>query len=404
MTSTVHSFRPLIFIIIAVNKPTGITSVDVLRTLGDHFNTSSLFAPLIAQAADVESRKGPNQRGRRQRQKSTQVKIGHGGTLDPLATGVLLAGLGSGTKALHSFLACKKTYETVVIFGVETDTNDVLGKVMGQKDWEGVSRENVEAALAKFRGSIKQRPPIFSARHINGERLYDLARRGEPIPEEALKEREVQVDEMELLEYWEEGQHEWVMRSGEELQSRSAGKRDENGGRKRKRGEKKSPSPSPSLPVAKSAKSTETDYVTERPAQDPREIEESDELVMSGALPIPETNENAEPIKSDQADIIAQDAQNEDIPTPEETKVEAVRLGPAARIRMTVSSGFYVRSLCHDLGKTLGSAGVMAELIRTQQADFQLGKNVLEYEDLEKGEDVWGPKVKSLLEQWQAKD
>jgi len=324
------------------------------------------------------------------------VKIGHGGTLDPLATGVLIAGLGNGTKALSSFLACKKTYETVVVFGVESDSYDVLGKVTGQKDWSGVSKEKIEAALSQFRGSIKQRPPVYSARWLNGERLYDLARRGETIPEEALQERDVQVDEIELLEYWEEGQHQWVMRSGEELQSKSASKRDENGGRKRKRGALKSDSPAP--PPAKSAKSDETDHVTERPIQDPKDIKDSDELVMSGGLSVPAADETIEPTESAQPETTAQDVAKEENIVPEE---ESVKLGPAARIRMTVSSGFYVRSLCHDLAKTLGSAGVMAELIRSRQAEFELGKNVLEYDDLQKGEDIWGPKVKGLLEEWQ---
>lgn len=67
---------------------------------------------------------------------------------------------------------------------------------------------------------------------------------------------------------------------------------------------------------------------------------------------------------------------------------------------MTVTSGFYVRSLCHDLGVAVGSAALMAELKRTRQGDFEVGKNCLEYEDLEKGEGVWGKKVESALDGW----
>lgn len=71
---------------------------------------------------------------------------------------------------------------------------------------------------------------------------------------------------------------------------------------------------------------------------------------------------------------------------------------------MTVSSGFYVRSLAHDLGKALGSCGLMSELVRTRQANFELGPDkVLEYEDLDAGEEVWGPKVQRFLEEWEAK-
>jgi tRNA pseudouridine55 synthase len=67
---------------------------------------------------------------------------------------------------------------------------------------------------------------------------------------------------------------------------------------------------------------------------------------------------------------------------------------------MTVSSGFYVRSLCHDLAKELGTLGVMAELVRTAQAEFELGKNVLEFDDL-RDEGVWGLRLKELLQEWE---
>ena len=68
---------------------------------------------------------------------------------------------------------------------------------------------------------------------------------------------------------------------------------------------------------------------------------------------------------------------------------------------MTVTSGFYVRSLCHDLGHAIGSLGIMAKLVRTRQGPFELGANVLPYEDLKEGEDVWGPKVKAMLATWE---
>ena len=70
---------------------------------------------------------------------------------------------------------------------------------------------------------------------------------------------------------------------------------------------------------------------------------------------------------------------------------------------MKVTSGFYVRSLCQDLGAAIGSLGMMTELVRTQQGDFVLGTNVLWYEELKQGEDVWGPKVRDLLEDWDRK-
>lgn len=70
---------------------------------------------------------------------------------------------------------------------------------------------------------------------------------------------------------------------------------------------------------------------------------------------------------------------------------------------MTVTSGFYVRSLCHDLGAAVGSLGLMASLVRSRQGEFELGKNVLAYEDLEKGEDRWAPQVQQMLDNWTPK-
>lgn len=75
---------------------------------------------------------------------------------------------------------------------------------------------------------------------------------------------------------------------------------------------------------------------------------------------------------------------------------------PAIVLNMTVTSGFYVRSLCHDLGKSLGSLGVMSDLVRTRQGEFELGRNVLAYDDLTKGEDAWGPIIEAMLEDRQA--
>jgi tRNA U55 pseudouridine synthase TruB len=88
-----------------------------------------------------------------------------------------------------------------------------------------------------------------------------------------------------------------------------------------------------------------------------------------------------------------------------ESPLPTVKGPPACKIRMTVTSGFYVRSLCHDLGAAVGSAALMAELERTRQGDFEVGgKNCLEYSDLEKGEEVWGPKVEKMLDDWYDKE
>ncbi|RAL59272.1 hypothetical protein DID88_006986 [Monilinia fructigena] len=194
--------------VFAINKPTGISSAQVVRDLQTHFNPSELFAPWIESETKTRNKEWHNQRQKRRKQKKVQVKIGHGGTLDPLATGVLIAGIGKGTKELGNFLLCTKTYETVVLFGAATDTYDKDGKLLKRAPYEHITRDMVEKGLAKYRGKFMQLPPLFSALKMNGKPLYEYAREGKEIPKE-IERREVNVSEMELLEWYEGDEHEW---------------------------------------------------------------------------------------------------------------------------------------------------------------------------------------------------
>ncbi len=107
-----------------------------------------------------------------------KVKIGHGGTLDPLATGVLPIAIGEATKLAGRMLDSDKVYEFTVRFGAETDSLDLEGKVIAESDVRPTMAE-VEAILPRFTGPIEQVPPAFSALKVDGKRAYDLARAGE---------------------------------------------------------------------------------------------------------------------------------------------------------------------------------------------------------------------------------
>ena len=109
-----------------------------------------------------------------------KVKVGHGGTLDPLATGVLPIALGEATKLAGRMLDSDKVYEFTIGFGVETDTLDLEGKVVAQSDVRPTMAQ-VEAVLPMFTGQIDQMPPAYSALKVDGERAYDLARKGEAV-------------------------------------------------------------------------------------------------------------------------------------------------------------------------------------------------------------------------------
>ncbi|KPH62833.1 tRNA pseudouridine(55) synthase TruB [Novosphingobium sp. ST904] len=123
-----------------------------------------------------------------------KVKVGHGGTLDPLATGVLPVALGEATKLAGRMLDASKSYLFTVRFGSETDTLDLEGKVIATSDVRP-ALEQVEAVLPRFTGPIEQVPPIYSALKVDGERAYDLARAGQEVE---LKTRAVTILDLRL--------------------------------------------------------------------------------------------------------------------------------------------------------------------------------------------------------------
>ena len=104
-------------------------------------------------------------------------KIGHSGTLDPMATGVLPIFFGSAAKACDLLPNSDKRYTAGVRFGMTSDTQDIWGSITGENP-APLSREALEAALPRFTGTISQLPPMYSAVQVNGQRLYDLARKG----------------------------------------------------------------------------------------------------------------------------------------------------------------------------------------------------------------------------------
>lgn len=107
-----------------------------------------------------------------------RLKVGHGGTLDPMATGVLVLGVGEGTKLLSGYLKGAKEYVAVAKLGVETDTLDSTGSVCGTASWEHITMDALRTATKPFVGNIMQSPPMYSAIKRKGVRLYELARKG----------------------------------------------------------------------------------------------------------------------------------------------------------------------------------------------------------------------------------
>lgn len=159
--------------IICVNKPAGFTSFDVVAKLRGILQTR---------------------------------KLGHGGTLDPMATGVLPVFAGTATKACDIMPDNSKSYRAGFRFGVTTDTQDITGEVLSQSDMQ-VRESDITAVLPDFTGDIMQVPPMYSAVQVNGQRLYDLARKGIEVEREP---RPIQVFGIDIISY-DENTREGIM-------------------------------------------------------------------------------------------------------------------------------------------------------------------------------------------------
>ena len=151
--------------ILVLNKPKGITSHDVVSFV---------------------------------RRKFKMRRVGHAGTLDPIATGVLVVLLGKATKLFDRFVAFDKAYQATLTLGMTTTTADIQGEVIERLPYAQVSKEQIEEAFQRFVGPIQQIPPMVSAVKQNGQRLYKLARRGlfvERTP------RSIRIDLLQLIDF-----------------------------------------------------------------------------------------------------------------------------------------------------------------------------------------------------------
>jgi tRNA pseudouridine55 synthase len=151
--------------ILLINKPVNLTSHDVVQILRKKLNTK---------------------------------KIGHAGTLDPFADGLLVIGIGRGTKCLQFLEAASKEYVAILKLGVKTNSGDPEGKIIETQDVSGISNEKIKEVLTTFLGDSYQLPPMYSALKVNGEKLYNLARQGIEIERE---KRLITISDINLISY-----------------------------------------------------------------------------------------------------------------------------------------------------------------------------------------------------------
>lgn len=151
--------------LILVNKPTGITSFKLVNII---------------------------------RKKLNVKKVGHCGTLDPLASGLMIILVGKYTKLQDKFMKQDKVYSAEIKLGIKTDSGDLDGKIVSQSDYSHVTKELIEHACKSFIGKIQQIPPMYSALKFHGQKLYELARKGITIER---KPREITIYSIDLTDY-----------------------------------------------------------------------------------------------------------------------------------------------------------------------------------------------------------
>ena len=129
-----------------------------------------------------------------------EKKVGHAGTLDPFAEGVLVLGTGPDTKKLTDITTASKIYRAELTLGKATDTQDRDGKIIAESPVPELTRETIDAVLASFVGTQEQIPPMYSAKQVNGQRLYKLARKNKTVERDPVT---ITIDQISLLDYTE---------------------------------------------------------------------------------------------------------------------------------------------------------------------------------------------------------
>ncbi|CCD22763.1 pseudouridine synthase PUS4 NDAI_0A06080 [Naumovozyma dairenensis CBS 421] len=340
--------------IFAIEKPTGISSNQFMLKLQHVLTDSQIFSKEIARLTAERKKQYEKETGKvaskRKLRKVSKVKMGHGGTLDPLASGVLIIGIGTGTKKLANYLSgTVKVYESEALFGVSTTSGDVEGEILSQNSTKHLTMEDLETIKDKFVGSLKQTPPIYAALKMNGKPLHEYAREGKPLPR-AIEPRQVTVYDLEIFPDSLTRDHRYSLLR---------------------------PVTEDSLDTVKNLNANllndklyfSKEYCTKSGL-------ENEDANVGGAFPL--SDEERKEIEEQKDNYRA----------------------PLLHFSAKVSSGTYIRSLISDIGKAMRSSSYMVKLIRIQQQDWSLmSNNVFKMEDFtERDEAVWSEVLRTVLE------
>ncbi|KOS13866.1 pseudouridine synthase [Malassezia pachydermatis] len=301
--------------LVGIIKPSGPTSMDLLDQLKPLLASSSLFyAPNENMDTKSQRRLKPWERAMIKKCGRLPPKLGQGGTLDPLAEGVLVVGVGNATKHLQKFLDCTKEYETTGLLGTATTSYDSKEPIMRRAPVSHVTEELVRSKLPMFTGPVQQLPPLFSALRMDGKRLFEYAREGLPLPR-PIEPRNVTVESLTLTAWYPPDAH------------------------------------------------------TYQPPT--TEVPEEERALVGQVRRLAGSDDRGLDTMRAEDDASSSTSVDHTITTPPTDEADVAP--PAFSLAMTVSSGTYVRSIVHDLGTACGSAAHVVRLVRTRQGDFALG-------------------------------
>ncbi|CDF87667.1 BN860_11738g1_1 [Zygosaccharomyces bailii CLIB 213] len=339
--------------IFAIEKPSGITSNQFMMRLQHILTNSQVFSKDIQRATAERMKQYQEQTGKkaskRKLRKVSKVKMGHGGTLDPLASGVLVIGIGTGTKKLAEYLSGTiKVYESEALFGVSTTSGDVEGEILSRNSVQHLNIGDLKTVEQKFVGTLKQTPPIYAALKMDGKPLHEYAREGKPLPR-AIKPREVTIYDLQVMpdSLTREHNYSLLRPSGEALET---------------------------LKKLNTSMLDDTLYFSKEYCE--KQGWSSEEARVEQAKPLS---------KQEVHDV--------------DSESDTYR-APLLHFRAKVSSGTYIRSLISDIGKAMMSSCYMVKLVRIQQKDWSLeNKNVFQLNDFtERDEKVWSKVLGLVLE------
>ena len=345
--------------LIAIHKPLTWTSQDVVGYIRGILTRDAKDRGYDEDSATNNN--NSNGKKKRNRKKKPLLKVGHGGTLDPLASGVLVLGIGKGTSQLQDYLKGDKQYVAAVQLGYETDTLDAEGKVVKSADFDHITsiEDEEKKIMHKFVGKIEQIPPLYSAIRVGGKRLYEIARKADD-DEDDTKAEDVEIPKREVEIY--------SLSVGSSLEDRVVKSGVVDGRRYKEEVAKiEEAEVAKALAAKVAAAAAAAEAATEEDGLTKEEVGSDDDDEPKSKRTKRKRNKKNQKKKSN-----FKKSPFNDETVPSITSDNAQLELPQFTLSVSCGGGTYIRSLVRDIGYELDTVATMTGLVRTKQGPFVL--------------------------------